>query len=80
MCKFGKSTNSPRKKKQIKTVTVDDPEIEEVDNNYQLVAIQNKPLTVEVKLDGKPLKMELDTGASVSLLSEVTYKSLFKDN
>ncbi len=42
-------------------------------------AIQNKPLAVEVKLDGKPLSMEWNTGASVSLISEVTYKSLFKD-
>ncbi len=58
---------------------VDDLAIEEVDNIYQQDAIQNKSLTVEVKLDGKPLSMELDTGVSVSLISEVTYKSLLKD-
>ena len=39
----------------------------------------NKPIQVEVMLDGQPLCIELDTGASRSLISEVTYRTLFKD-
>ena len=36
-----------------------------------------KPFTVDVKLNGKPFSMELDTGATVSLISENTFKQLF---
>ncbi len=32
---------------------------------------------MDLKLDGKPLVMELDTGATVSLVSEQTCSSLF---
>ena len=35
-----------------------------------------KPYTVEVKLNGKPTTMGVDTGASVSLMAEDTFKSL----
>ncbi len=34
-------------------------------------------IVVDLKLDGKPLVMELDTGATVSLVSEQTSSSLF---
>ena len=34
-------------------------------------------LLVDVQLEGKPLRMEVDTGAAVSLVSEETYWSLF---
>ena len=37
----------------------------------------NKPLEVDLQLEGKPLRMEVDTGAAVSLVSEMTYRSLF---
>ena len=36
-------------------------------------------LLVRVKVEGKPLTLELDTGASVSLMSEGTWKKLFPD-
>ena len=34
-------------------------------------------LLVDLQLEGKPLRMEVDTGAAVSLVSEATYWSLF---
>ena len=37
----------------------------------------DKPLEVDLQLEGKPLRMEVDTGAAVSLVSEETYRSLF---
>ena len=37
------------------------------------------PIMVDVKLDSKELKMELDTGAAVSLISEATYKQLWSE-
>ena len=36
-----------------------------------------KPFTVDLKLNGKPLSMELDTGATVSLVSAKTFHQLF---
>ena len=36
-----------------------------------------KPFTVQVKLNDKPLCMELDTGATVSLISDTTFRELF---
>ena len=36
-----------------------------------------KPFTVKVKLNDKPLSMELDTGATVSLISSKTFQQLF---
>ncbi len=39
----------------------------------------NKPLHTQVFLDDKELIMEVDTGASASLVSEETFKSLWKE-
>ena len=36
-----------------------------------------KPVTVQVKLDGRSLAMELDTGAAVSLISRKAYDELW---
>ena len=36
-----------------------------------------KPIQFELLFDGEPVKMELDTGAEVSLIPEVMYRSLF---
>ena len=38
------------------------------------------PLQSMVKIDGKELSMELDTGASLSLMSETTYKKLWESD
>jgi len=37
-----------------------------------------KPFTVDVKLNGKPLSMELDTDATISLISESTSSNCFQ--
>ena len=37
-----------------------------------------KPFEVEVSIDGKPLRMEIGTGASVSLVSQTGYQTLLK--
>ena len=37
------------------------------------------PIKVKLQIQGKPLSMEVDTGAAVSVVSEDTYKELFFD-
>ena len=38
------------------------------------------PITVAVKLNGVPITMEVDTGASISIISETQYNDLWKHN
>ncbi len=70
------------KKGQIKTVK-EDSEYESEDDYGGIATImqvgpgKKDPLKLNVSLDDKPLCMELDTGASVSLVSNTTFKNLF---
>ena len=48
-----------------------------VERTYWLKQIRSKsgrPLEIEVRLEGKPMVMELDAGAGVSLVSEKTFQ------
>ena len=44
---------------------------------FNLQGTQGKPFIVPVQLNGCTLEMEIDTGASLSIISEQTYKSLW---
>ena len=57
--------------------TVEDSSIDE----YFLHKLGEKssPITVSLVANGKPLKMEVDTGADISIISEETRKVLFPD-
>ena len=44
---------------------------------YNLAGPPVKPLEVSVKLNNRDLEMELDTGASVSIISEATFNRLW---
>ena len=49
------------------------------DSTYNLFTIAGsgqEPLLVEVTVNGSPVQMELDTGASLSLLSNSTYEKI----
>lgn len=39
--------------------------------------VRDKALEVDLALENKPLRLEVDTGSAVSLVSEQTYKRLF---
>ena len=43
------------------------------------VVSRSKPFTLSVMINNHPLPMELDTGASVSVISESTYNTVLKD-
>ena len=65
---------------ETKTLTVvsDDGEPEtEFLTMYPLKTTSVKPIWVSVVINGQSLDMELDTGASVSLISESTYFKLW---
>ena len=52
------------------------------DESYNLFSIEGQsavPIQVDVTVNQKPLKMELDTGASYSLISEDTYQSIWPE-
>ena len=65
----------------------DTPEEEPLDEsemplmNIQVVKPMSSPsgLMIEMVIDGKPLSMELDTGASVSIISEDVWKGKFRN-
>ena len=44
----------------------------------KLITKNDQPYTVDLKLDGKSLTMEIGTGACVSLISEQTFKHFSK--
>ena len=54
------------------------------DNTYSLFSLPSTdhtrhPITLNVKLDGIPHLLELDTGASVSLISQSTFRKMWPD-
>ena len=46
---------------------------------HKITAGSTHPITVELEIQGKPVVMEVDTGAAVSVISETTYKDLFSN-
>ena len=61
---------------QVKMVQETEEEPYDFDYMFALRSPAHKPITVTVTVDGKPLTMEVDTGAGVSLISEETFKTL----
>ena len=50
---------------------------------FQLLTVgadSSRPIKVEVQVNGKPVPMEVDTGAAVSIISESTLRTLFPDS
>ena len=72
----------PQNSEKTHKVDVHDPDAEghELDTTeYRLFTVssqENAPLVIEFAVNGQALKMELDTGASISLISEEQYKQL----
>lgn len=46
---------------------------------YNLTRTSIKPLKVIVRVDNRELEMEVDTGASLSIISEETYSRLWPE-
>ena len=72
-----------QKDKSVRVVQEPGVEQDSIQNEYPLYCLsdagRSKPINVEVVVDGKPLMMELDTGAAVSLVSESSYQEYWPD-
>ena len=81
------ATSHLQKKSQTLTMSVqsgnpESPESDTDDESYNLFSIGGQsatPIEVNVTINKKPLIMELDTGASYSLISEQTYQSIWPE-
>ena len=56
----------------------DDSETEEF-HLFKFKETRPSPIQVSLKIEGKPLTMELDTRAAVSIISEATRRAMFQD-
>ena len=82
-----RSASHPAKGVKSLTAQEEQPSLlqEESGEEYQLFAVDTDddearaPLTVQMRLDGVPLQMEVDTGAAISIISESTFKRLWTD-
>ena len=66
-------------KNTVKTGTPDTSSVEEYPLHQLTENSGSKPIELNVNVQGKTISMELDTGAAVSLISEVNYNNFFSD-
>ena len=78
MCKW----KAKSKKEQAKVVTESNTPVcsEEYSGLFQVTSGRNKPYQTTIIVNGKPLLMEIDTGASVSVVGEGTFYSIREGN
>ena len=84
MCrsKLKVAQHGPQKSEKTHKVEGYDPDADEQESDtteYRLFTVssqENAPLVIEFTVNGQPLQMELDTGESISLISEQQYKQL----
>ena len=76
----GQAKRANQKQQSRSTHQVEE-DVSDISDCYQLFTLQagsqNKPLVVAVKANNCDLEMEVDTGASLSIISEATYQSLW---
>ena len=73
----GRLMDLPQGRSSIKTVQQEKERDEPLDaeNEYLLFKFEDKkkPYTTTVDIDGKPVSMEIDTGAAISIMSQDSY-------
>ena len=78
----GKFKGNTRARQQTKWINADDgkliPDAEDL-NKFTIGEKSSRPIFVDVKVNGKPLTMEVDTGAAVTVISDEMRKSKFPD-
>ncbi len=81
--------NEKRRTAGIKELSATDSRREGVEDDLDFLTIYkltkeesllNDPLMVDVEVNGKPLRMEVDTGAAVSVMGVSAFKRLCKED
>ena len=84
VCHYMKEVSSgkdsrPRKKAELTSLVENEFEDSDLDLPvHKIATCSTHAITVKLKIQGKPVVMEVDTGAVASVLSEETYKKLFE--
>ena len=58
------------------------PEVYDSNDDFSLFTVGDalqSPLLVEIRIEDQPVKIDVDTGASVSIISEKTFNELFPE-
>ena len=76
----GTNERSQQTSQHTNTVEENETQSEEVYDLYTVTKSHKKPIYVTVTAHKKPLKMEIDTGAAVSIISKLTYDTLWSSN
>ena len=76
----GTNERSQRNNQHTNTIEENETQSEEVYDLYMVTKNHKKLIYVTVTTHKKPLKMEIDTGAAVSIISKLTYDTLWSSN
>ncbi len=79
MCHTGSKNKDKPHTKQWKKPTHKVTEEEEEEYLYHVGDPSKPPIIIDILLNDTPVKMELDTGATRTLMSEQTFKALWKE-
>ena len=63
------------KAKPVKTPECSDDESSSSDLNHLSTAEKREPMCVDLALEGTPFRMEIDTGAAVTVVGEASYQN-----
>ena len=72
-------TTSKQKKQEVHRLAENESSPEQVHTLFYVKDRPHPPLTLSVPLNEAKLRMEVDTGAAVSLISDATFKSLWPE-
>ena len=73
-----KQTSPPEKRSAHRVGRENSIESDELKDLYQVEGKSRPSYVVELFINGAPLEMEIDTGAAMTLISEKTYRNLWK--
>ncbi|XP_021378372.1 uncharacterized protein K02A2.6-like [Mizuhopecten yessoensis] len=77
-CKGGRVTHSSDRKKQNKVNALEEVDDDDIYPMFRVSSSNKEPYTVTLSVNGIPLQMEIDTGASKTVVGEPAFERLTK--